>query len=66
MARVPITIRIEHQTPKKARLRALVEDAGWGQERAARKLKALNLQLPNGSNKSTRDGLASLKKGGPV
>jgi len=39
MARVPKTSRVEHQTPKKARFRALVEDAGWGQERAARKLK---------------------------
>ena len=38
MARVPKTSRIEHQTPKKARFRALVKDAGWGQERAARKL----------------------------
>ena len=39
MARVPKTSRIEHQTPKKARFRALVKDAGWGQERAARKLQ---------------------------
>ena len=39
MARVPKTSRVEHQTPKKARFKALVEDAGWKQERAAKKLK---------------------------
>jgi hypothetical protein len=39
MARVPKTSRIKHRTPKKARFRALVKDTGWGQERAARKLK---------------------------
>ena len=43
MARVPKTSRVEHQTPKKARFRALVEDAGWGQERAARKRKVPEL-----------------------
>ena len=39
MARVPKTSRVKHQTPKKARFKALVEDARWKQERAAKKLK---------------------------
>jgi transposase len=39
MAKVPKTSRVEHQTPKKARFKALVQDAGWTQEAAARRIK---------------------------
>ena len=39
MGAVCKTSRREHETPKKARFRALVEDAGWTQEQAATKVK---------------------------
>jgi len=39
MARVPKTSRVKHQTPKKARFKALVQDAGWTQEAATRRVK---------------------------
>jgi transposase len=46
MGRVRKTDRIEYATPKKARFRALVEDAGWSQTSAALKL---GISQPTGS-----------------
>ena len=39
MVAVRKTDRREHDTPKKARFRALVEDAGWSGRKAATKVK---------------------------